>query len=99
MRGRSALASLSLAALLEGCATVSALPPDSVNAANYSRIEGGMTQAQVFAILGPGDQQSETNMNEMVLTTYVWKVRYNPYAQVIVTFKNGLEFTKLKVGL
>ncbi len=73
--------------------------PNRVTGANYALITNGMTKDEVFKILGAGSQQSETTMNGMTLENYVWMPRDNPYAQVLVTFKNGREMSKLKVGL
>lgn len=84
---------------LSGCASAPPLPPDLVTGANYALIANGMTKAQVFTILGVGSQQSETTLNRMTLENYVWMPRDDPYAQVLVTFKDGREISKIKVGL
>jgi hypothetical protein len=81
---------------VSACAT---LPPDRVTAANYALVSDGMTKDQVFAVLGPGVQQSESTMGGTLLETYVWSPRDNySGARAIVIFKNGFEMSKVKAG-
>jgi hypothetical protein len=89
------LVALTLGVLISGCVT---LPPDPVTATNYALVSSGMTKDQVFAILGPGTQQSESTMNGMVLENYIWTPRGNPGAQVLVMFRDGREVSKVRVG-
>jgi hypothetical protein len=69
------LAALTLSVLVSGCVTI---PPDQVTATNYALVSSDMTKAQVFAILGPGTQQSESTMNGKVLENYIWTPRGKP---------------------
>jgi hypothetical protein len=82
---------------MTGCVS---LPPDRVTAENYAAVSAGMTKDQVFAILGPGVQQSETTMGGTTLENYGWSPRddYSRSRLIVVSFKNGVEMSKVKVG-
>lgn len=63
---------------------------------NYNRIRSGMSRAEVFAFLGPGEPVSEVNVGGFHTVVYIWR---SGFANCNVTFQNGQVVGKAQAGL
>jgi len=70
----------------------------SVTLANFQKIKIGMSKAEVFKLLGKGQETSTAGEGKYVLTTYSWKAGFMG-ANCVVMFQNGKVNSKGQLGL
>jgi len=73
-------------------------PASQVTLANFNRVRTGMSDNEVFSILGNGEVLSESGEGEYHTIMYSWKAD-NGIANMNVMFQGGKVMSKAQLGL
>jgi len=73
-------------------------PASKVTLANFNRVRTGMSDNEVFSILGNGEVLSESGEGEYHTIMYSWKAD-NGIANMNVMFQGGKVMSKAQLGL
>jgi len=67
--------------------------------ANYEKVQTGMSQAEVEAVLGKGEETSSTSLGGQSGKSLMWKDKSDPAKNVVIMFMNDKVMSKAQIGL